>query len=339
MRLYEVAVPQPGEKLTIDTGLEAYQHQLDDAHSRKKHLMQLLHSQADLQSSTDLMPEIDAVDREIADLKTKITDLQANYKNISHIQKLWDNVESACSQSISEMQKAGALLYRGLKNNTNPAFHGHSLINRRPKDSLKMLSTIFDYALIELGAKALRSNSIFVSADYFQTSGYGNPYIIFPIDGRYDITWTNEKDMVLDIEDLDMFIDSRKLLNLRKQITGVIKDLAEKIAQDPKIDHDDLTKLDQLIRLGKDEFIFTLFDIDIEYFKNHYNLDLDWHHYVDIENIKTRYEPKFSDLSEAIRSWKEIYIHGQYYALNSTFFLNFVCNELNIPLPKTGYRF
>lgn len=329
MRLYEIATPSPGQKITVDTGLEFYSQELKELHSR----LAVLRSKI----SGDNLADIKNTKEKISNVNQSIKELQDRYKNIPQIKKIWQEIQSSCSDAISDMISGEKLLYRGLKNTTSPAFHAYSTQNRIPKDSNVFLSEVFDYALTELGVQALRKNSIFVSADRHQSQGYGNLYMIFPINNEFSFTWTDTKDIVIDRDDADEFIDHNKLENLKKEIRKAIETESNLLQKFPDRSTSIINTLSGLENISADELFFYLgadSDFLVDLGKSDYELDFDWRHYVNINAFKARYEPKTSDLVTAIESGHEIWISGRYYALSVTFFEDFVLKSLDIPPPK-----
>jgi hypothetical protein len=252
------------------------------------------------------------------------------------VQKIWNEIQTSCSDAINDMKQAGKLLYRGLKTETRPAFHDRSK-TRRPRDSDPFISQVFDYCLVQLGAKALRSNSTFTTSDKFQSEGYGNLYMIFPVNGQYTFTWTNTKDLIIDRDDIDIFINRQKIHELNDEINYIVIEESKMLRNDPRHDMDIIQALSPLKNISLGELFYTLCDpessihtVDLK----KYNLNLHWEYYVDVDSMKNRYEPRFSDLAAAIESGNEVCISGQYIALSTLFFESFVIKSLGMSPPK-----
>jgi len=78
-------------------------------------------------------------------------------------------------------------------------------MDRRPKDTYRLMSEMFDDIFEELFGIKLRSESMFASREYSRTSEYGTTYIIF-VKGNYD-AYTSEKiqDLYVDIANKSVF--------------------------------------------------------------------------------------------------------------------------------------
>lgn len=111
--------------------------------------------------------------------------------------KYFSYIEKHCSQFLKEARSVRKLLYRGQDDSGQPIFVGRPRDNREPKDSSAEAQRTLDGYFKLLGFKALRSNSIFTSADYNFADGYGDVYAIFPKNG-FSFTWsTKHADVVL----------------------------------------------------------------------------------------------------------------------------------------------
>ena len=102
-------------------------------------------------------------------------------------------IEQNCSEFLKSAQAADKFLYRGQRDTKLPVFVGRPRADREPKDSSVEAQKLADKCLTIMGFKALRSNSIFTSADYNQADNYGTVYAIFPKNG-FDFTWSPKHD-------------------------------------------------------------------------------------------------------------------------------------------------
>ena len=230
-------------------------------------------------------------------------------------QEIINKIKQECAGYIQEATKANGWLYRGISKRTGPdlAFHGSSRTNREPKDSDAAAQKLFDYALDHLGFRALRGNSIFCTGSIDQAMAYGNPYVIFPVDGKSAFTYTRDSDIVLDdvsnIRPFDDF-EYRKWYNkfeasVRKHVETV---RADSIINDIRMDRHDPIKtindvnsmFDELQELGVDGL---LLDIQIGDFLN-------------FAEFQEYFQPQQTNLSTAIQKNVEVLIAGEYYALD-----------------------
>lgn len=110
--------------------------------------------------------------------------------------KYFSYIEKNCSQFLKDARSVRKLLYRGQDDSRQPIFVGRPRDDREPKDSSAEAQRTLDGYLKLLGFKALRSNSIFTSANYDFASEYGNVYAIFPKNG-FSFTWSTKHDDVV----------------------------------------------------------------------------------------------------------------------------------------------
>ena len=108
-------------------------------------------------------------------------------KKAKHIAKLiYKNSKPWFSEAGNE------LIYRGVKGfglNPKLAFRGKPRTKRITQDTPVEFQNIVDSILKELGFKALRGNSFYVTGNRLATDDYGDIYVIFPI-GNFDYTWS-----------------------------------------------------------------------------------------------------------------------------------------------------
>lgn len=119
--------------------------------------------------------------------KMKLLEFDVSLSKFSYI------IESDCSNILKIFRSCNKVLFRGIKSEKS-IINGQSPINRKPMDTTLDLQELIDSKLRAAGFKALRSNSIFCASDYFSTEYYGNPYIIFPING-FDFSFCRYADL------------------------------------------------------------------------------------------------------------------------------------------------
>jgi hypothetical protein len=98
-------------------------------------------------------------------------------------------LEKNCSNVISGMREAKKFLYRGIKNQTSAVFIGKSRKDRQPMSSTSEFHANINMAFVAAGLKANRSNSIFCTSNLADSAGYGESYMIFPVNG-FHFTWS-----------------------------------------------------------------------------------------------------------------------------------------------------
>lgn len=201
-------------------------------------------------------------------------------------------------------------LFRGIKSNDD-ALYGKPFEARKPKDSNRDLHELVNDAINNLGFTANRENAMFVTGDRSQASGYGHAlYIMFPVDG-FSFTWSQTvKDLVLDSgKKLDMMDKEvvNQLRNMVRQAKASAEDPNSFPISDPSdlfysgynYDHD-YERVSRAIETGvlSDEAQDLLDNI------------------LTNQSIQEHFQFTDSNLFGAILSEKEIYIRGNYYAVN-----------------------
>ncbi|MCS7316835.1 MAG: hypothetical protein NZZ41_00735 [Candidatus Dojkabacteria bacterium] len=129
--------------------------------------------------------------------------LESSYHDLSlDTQKdVIELLKKDCKYILYFYKKHKKVFYRGMKN--NEAFVVKKYRKERFfKNMNKDLSDLIDEALNELGKKAKRINSIFVTTKYLQAKQYGNVFIIFPKDGFHFTFSKSVYDLFLDINPL-----------------------------------------------------------------------------------------------------------------------------------------
>lgn len=230
----------------------------------------------------------------IADLKAEIAYHQKNAGN-PKVDAFVQKIETECSEIVSVYRKSKEVLMRGVKGGTSMvAFQGRSWNDRRPLDSDKMLQQIYDLYLKSKGFKALRSNSIFTTTNFYQAAGYGKVYFIFPKNG-FSFHWCTERSDV-------QLNDPEQLIR-----TDLTNDVAE--------DADDW----YYEKYGKSSKIWNIYDDPIrllaelekiKYPKKYKLIDL-----IDRAGIKHDFGPTEKNLSAALKSGHEVVVSGEYYAV------------------------
>jgi hypothetical protein len=106
-----------------------------------------------------------------------------------------DYIQKHCSEFL--YQRNSGWLYRGLDNFPPDIYIDNSPVNREPRDTDATISRIIDQKFVEVGFKALRSNSIFCyatrieAAAYTTTNNVDDVHNIFPFNG-FSFTWSSK---------------------------------------------------------------------------------------------------------------------------------------------------
>lgn len=98
-------------------------------------------------------------------------------------------IQRDCTDAIAIMKHQKAFIYRGVNSSPN-AFVSRSRENRRSL-TYAYGQSVLDKILVAAGFTAIRSNSIFCSADSSVASTYGNLYFIFPKNG-FEYSWSSK---------------------------------------------------------------------------------------------------------------------------------------------------
>lgn len=169
---------------------------------------------------------------------------------------------------------------------------------------------VFDYILsYHFNASALRLNSVFCTSDVNHAGHFGSQYVIFPLDGfRY--TYTTQPDIVLN--DLDKLgWQNWKFENWMMQVI----DQAET--------EDDARWLENNISSGLDD-PYALFEqwlpqhaeelVGMGISRNLTQISLD--QFLDLDHFKNQFQPQTTNLETALNNKVEVYIRGEYVALD-----------------------
>jgi hypothetical protein len=116
-----------------------------------------------------------------------------------------------CSESVSEMKKANRFLYRGVNRPVSTIFVGASRGDRRNMGTPDDVQETLDDYLSGNDFSALRSNSIFCTGDRMDAGGYGDEYLIFPING-FNFTWN------LKIHDFTLWLEEKEIWSFEEYL-------------------------------------------------------------------------------------------------------------------------
>lgn len=235
----------------------------------------------------------------------KLLDLLPTKFNVN-----WQAISQNCSEYIHICQTQKKWLYRGTNNPLliNKIYDTPS--QRKPRDSDPDASYLYDLLLEQWGVSARRSNSIFTTSDIQQAKYYGSSvYVIFPLNGSH-YTWSNNKDITF--KRTTMF-DSN--FQIRQYINEIHKWLDQQRMSSKQFEAFSkwtwANATSQIIMLIKQPEIFSL----PEKLQPHIYLD-DWKPFTDLDH----------PLSNALTNGVEVYINGQYYAVNTSYYRQIYTN-------------
>ena len=246
---------------------------------------------------------------------------QINITSIEEKEKVFNYIKEQCSDFLNEVK--GAVLYRGLKNVNESGFISDTYdLNRKPRNSDPFLQKMFDNELVDLGAIALRKNSIYVTPDLDEAIFYGgkNIYCIYPLNG-FHYTWSGtRKDIILCMYDAlyeaggwltnNIICDMKKLLANADNKT-LIYDLNYL-----------LVEMSYAVSLDFIRILLQKYPEIIKLLKKYYLDDTDNWFSVNKTEFKKKFDPQIDiGLTTAISNMHEIWLHGKYVAINRWFTL------------------
>jgi hypothetical protein len=224
-----------------------------------------------------------------------------------------------CTDILDVYKDTNQYLYRGMKLNPD-FFRAMSRADREPRDSGKYMSDMFNKLLAANGMTALRNNSIFATSDMKHSEAFGQPYIIFPING-FDFTYTNQSDIVLDswaklIPDEIMFYLNRVFrAYMRRESPDTYLgtyDTWLNWAQfhDPYDPLKDLNNaIERMKKMAPERPVVR--DLSIETLINP-------------QGFAEKFEPRDTNMGDALKRGLEVYIHGQYYAFKHSIYQDYI---------------
>lgn len=318
MQLNEAPV-KPGERKEISFKLK----KLDKMYSNLEAYKRSLYNMVGSTLPPELQGDLEALQEKLGN---EIKKVQAAYDQVyeksiaaSGRPIKMDNVFKAIAKNCKQIVKVykelnrnsfnrERFMYRGIRSSSD-ALYGKPFDARKPKDSNEKLHNLVNDTIKNLGFDANRENAMFMTGDRSQAGGYGNSlYVMFPVDG-FTYTWSREeKDLVLDNSKKMQLIDKE----VASKIRGIVRLAKEKDSTIPisypedlftsGYDYEnDIEKVTSLVERGfvPDEAKKLLDELLTD------------------TSIQTYFKFTNQDLFEAILSNKEIYVRGDYYAVNT----------------------
>lgn len=245
----------------------------------------------------------ESLQQEIEEKKLEIVDSRTTINLISF-------VETHCANFLKDVKQSGRYLYRGTKHAPSTAFVGNSLKDRRPKDSDPIWVEQFDYLLGLNHIKALRANSIFCTSNRSHAEGFGELFLIFPIDGHHHFSYTNQDDLVINQFHAPSWADLEMVEHLRNQLHA--------LARDPHAS--ELVKLaaHSYSEMDSRRLFLNIPTMSQTHLADAHvpNLNLNWKAYVSLDKFNHEYAPAQTDLVDAMRRGREVLVNGAYVALH-----------------------
>jgi hypothetical protein len=299
----------------------------------------------DLDSAKDLQDKdgITYYKKQVDSLKAKIREIDDKIARLNKdvptepdekIVKLFNTIETECSEFWNAYKATGRFLYRGssvsVRGNTiNLPVHdikrsGHG---KSPRDSSERYRDQFDELLSASGIGALRQNSIFATSD-FQHATYfaegntpGKVYIIFPIDGQSKYSYTNRSDITIDANISLTWMNDSKIKELHQKLVAIADDSSES----------------ERVRLAATLYkSWSMNDL----FKNIWQFErsdlvdaknppsFNWKDYASVGKFKEEFEPRQTNVDIALDNEYEVCIDGSYHRLDNNLYGQMLKNRL-----------
>ena len=270
-------------------------------------------------------------------LQARIKDIKDKLFTVPPELMPWlEKIKQDCPDYLAECKKAGGWLYRG---ETGPsAFMAKSWDARKARDSNQQAQELFDQMLVQSGAVALRGNSIFAIGDYWHTIQFGKQkYIVFPVTGKSHYTYTSAHDVVLD-NVADVAITPAQKDTLRKKLKPYVTELGKQFKKgEEPVWYEDLVTAVKSKWWGWEYMVRKIQEtkdepgvkdvIPAEYFDPEFTAKQS-----KLKNFIERWKPATTDLAKGIKTNREIYISGVYYALEVKTYGKYVSAYFEVPL-------
>ncbi len=254
-------------------------------------------------------------------LNDTYTQMYQKYENNSYtpvkLESLLKGLKKNCKDVLRVYKKLidtgqdMTFMYRGITKTSADAVYGKPFEARKPKDSNATLHKILLDKMTEMGIKANRQNTTFMTGRYSQADGYGTVYIMFPVDG-FDFSWSTKiGDLILDNDKFSSIVQSSSLADFKDFL------LDEK-RKDEESGANKMPPKYVISELFKDRGKFSY---DYDYMKQNENMFskeiMDrLENIVTPSDIQGYFDFKDDNLFAAIESGKEICVTGPYYAVH-----------------------
>ena len=321
MKISEIL--EPGQQQPIENELSRLQDERNRLRDRAEQLSDELMHQYD-QDKHD----------ELKDIKNKLYDNEVQLHSVQSMgpdDKVWRMLKTQCSEFLEVLKSPpGLMLLRGIRGENSAVFQGRGWANRRSKDSTPRVSMVFNYCLAQLGFEARRDNSTFVTTNKNLAKEFGQIYLIFPKNG-FKFTYTAQDDLVLDSSHMSACVD---VVKIKKTVEWLVK-----LREDPKTslqaDFAQWAAGPKYEHLTSYNFMHNIMSVtpeETEQFLNETGVNMDWREFVNLSKFQNTYQPKQTDLAGALRSGTEIYILGEYIALEAGKFEKAIRNLIETDL-------
>lgn len=320
MKISEIL--EPGQQQPIKNALSRLHDERDSLRQRADQLA----AELEYKYNPEQADELKAIIKKLHDNEVQLHSAQS----MGPDDKVWRMLKTECSEFLEVLKSPpGLMLLRGMRGQNSAVFQGRGWANRRSKDSTPRVSMVFNYCLEKLGFAARRDNSTFVTTNKNLAKEFGQIYLIFPKNG-FKFTYTAQDDLVLDSSHMAACVDVDKIKKTVEWLGKLREDpqtpLQADFAQAAGPKYENLTVysfMDNIMSFTPDE---------TEQFVKETGVNMDWREFVNLSKFQDTYQPKQKDLSAALRSGTEIYILGEYIALDAGKFEKAIRNLIETDL-------
>ena len=322
---------KPGERKNISFKANRLEKMLKQLNAYKKNAE--LMSGMDLPDSAknDLSALLDKVNTEISKVQKTYDEASAKIGSSSDtpikVTKFFNGLMKNCKQILAVYKMLNKdldtkntddmkFLFRGIKGQSSDALYGKPFLDRKPKDSPRAADMIFNLAMKEAGFDARRNNSSFVSGSDSHAGGYGNLYIMFPVDG-FSFTWSKKHDDLVLPSDFvkASMVNKSAVTQLKKALDTLDSDTKENLSWE----YDVVNFKTWTAELAMQNVVGIKRAIAANKLPDTFGPLADA--VINMEAAKKSidsYQLTDTDLASAILSNHEIYVSGPYYAIKAT---------------------
>ena len=320
LRKLEEASVKPGERKDISFKLEKLDKLKTKLDAFRNHAAMLSNP-----LSPELKDEYAALYNKISTQGKVLNDayqlMYQKYENNSYtpvkLESLLKGLKKNCKDVLQVYKKLidtgqdMTFMYRGITKTSADALYGKPFEARKPKDSNAILHKILLDKMTEMGIKANRQNTTFMTGRYSQADGYGTVYIMFPVDG-FDFSWSTKiGDLILDNDKFSSIVQSSSLSDFQDFLLDEKK-------KDEESGENKMPSMSVLLGLFRETYRFSY---DYDYMKQNENMFskeiMDrLENIVTPSDIQGYFDFKDDNLFAAIESGKEICVTGPYYAVH-----------------------
>lgn len=322
---------KPGERKNISFKVNRLEKMLKKLNAYKKNAELMTGMDLPDSAKEDLSALLDKVNTEIAKVQQSYDEAKAKTDSSTDtpikVTNFFNGLMKNCKQILAvykmmnkdlDTKKTNDMrfLFRGIKGQASDALYGKPFLDRKPKDSPQAADMLFNLAMKEAGFDARRDNSSFVSGNDSHAGGYGNLYIMFPVDG-FKFTWSKKHDDLVLPDNFTKanMLDKTKVTKLKNAIDKLDKETLHTLKWKYDLYNQGAwgadTTLHNIIGLKKAISNGALPEDFSALLDSIFNIAA-------VKKSIDSYQLSGTDLASAILSNHEIYVSGPYYAIKDT---------------------